>query len=74
MWRGILDYLRSDNGTLPDELLNLDVFDALREANVLTERWRREYNISSSDCGWACAQWPARGLGGFHGNTLRDTC
>ena len=26
------------------ELLNVEVFDTLWEAKVLTERWRREYN------------------------------
>ncbi len=32
------------NGTLRDELLNGEVFFTLREAKVLIERWRREYN------------------------------
>ena len=37
-------YVESVNGKLRDELLNVEVFDTLREAKVLTERWRREYN------------------------------
>ncbi len=37
-------YLESFIGKLRDELLNGEIFDALLEARVLTERWRREYN------------------------------
>ena len=37
-------YLESFNGKLRDELLNVEIFDALREAQVLVERWRRHYN------------------------------
>ena len=37
-------YVESFNGKLRDELLNREVFETLREAQVLTERWRREYN------------------------------
>jgi len=29
---------------LRDELLNGEIFDTLTEAQVLTERWRQEYN------------------------------
>ena len=35
--------MESFNGKLRDELLNREVFETLREAQVLTERWRREY-------------------------------
>ena len=38
--------MESFNGKLRDELLNREVFEALREAQVLIERWRREYNQS----------------------------
>ena len=38
------DYVESFNGKLRDELLNREVFETLREAQLLTERWRREYN------------------------------
>ena len=37
-------YIESFNGKLRDELLNAELFDTLREAQVLVERWRREYN------------------------------
>jgi len=37
-------YNESFNGNLRDELLNGELFDTLLEAQVLVERWRREYN------------------------------
>ena len=37
-------YIESFNGKLRDELLNLEVFTTLTEAEVLIEQWRREYN------------------------------
>lgn len=37
-------YIESFNGKLRDELLNGEIFDTLTEAQVLTERWRQEYN------------------------------
>ena len=37
-------YVENFNGKLRDELLNREVFETLREAPVLIERWRREYN------------------------------
>ena len=37
-------YLESFNGKLRDELLNAEIFDTLREAQVLVARWRRQYN------------------------------
>jgi transposase InsO family protein len=37
-------YVESFNGKLRDELLNGEIFDTLREAKVLVERWRFEYN------------------------------
>lgn len=37
-------YIESFNGKLRDELLNLEIFDTLKEAQVLIERWRRHYN------------------------------
>ena len=36
--------VESFTGKLRDELLNREVFETLREAQVLTKRWRREYN------------------------------
>jgi putative transposase len=37
-------YVESFHGKLRDELLNREIFDTLREAQVLIEQWRREYN------------------------------
>ena len=36
--------MESFNGKLRDELLNGEVFNTLREAQVLIEGWRRHYN------------------------------
>ena len=36
--------MESFNGKLRDELLRGEVFNSLREAQVLIERWRRHYN------------------------------
>jgi len=37
-------YCESFNGKLRDELLEREIFYTLREAQVLIERWRKEYN------------------------------
>jgi transposase InsO family protein len=37
-------YVESFNGKLRDELLNGEIFYTLKEAKVLIERWRRQYN------------------------------
>ncbi len=37
-------YVESLNGKLRDELLSGEVFYALKEAQILIEHWRREYN------------------------------
>ena len=37
-------YIESFNGKLRDELLNLEIFDTLKEAQVLSEWWRKSYN------------------------------
>jgi len=37
-------YNESFNGKLRDELLNREIFTSLREARVLVEQWRTEYN------------------------------
>lgn len=37
-------YVESFHGKFRDELLRGELFDTLWEAQVLTERWRREYN------------------------------
>src|SRR4051794_29971080 len=37
-------YCEAFNGKLRDELLNGEVFNTLREAQVLIEEWRQHYN------------------------------
>ena len=37
-------YVESFNGKFRDEFLNGEIFYTLREAKVLIEGWRREYN------------------------------
>ncbi len=37
-------YCKSFNGKLGDELLKREIFYSLKEVQVLTEQWRREYN------------------------------
>ena len=37
-------YVESFNGKLRDELLNREILYTLREAKVLVEQWRQEYN------------------------------
>ena len=37
-------YNESFNGKLRDELLNGEIFYSLKEVEILTEQWRREYN------------------------------
>ena len=37
-------YCESFNGKLRDEFLNGEIFSSLKEAQILTERWRVEYN------------------------------
>jgi transposase InsO family protein len=37
-------YVESFNGKPRDELLNVEIFNSLREAQVLIESWRRRYN------------------------------
>ena len=47
-------YCESFNGKLRDELLNTEIFDTLREAQVLIEGWRHHYNTvrPHSSLGW----------------------
>jgi len=37
-------YVESFNGKMRDELLNREIFYTLQEAQILIERWRKEYN------------------------------
>jgi putative transposase len=38
-------YNESFNGKLRDEVLNREIFYSLKEAQVIIERWRQEYNV-----------------------------
>ena len=38
-------FIESFNGKLRDQLLNMELFDTLLEARVLTERWRRHDKV-----------------------------
>jgi len=44
-------YIESFNGKLRDELLDGEIFDTLREAQVLVRRWRKHYNAEA--CGFS---------------------
>ena len=37
-------YIESFNGKLRDELLDREIFATLKEAKILIEQWRKEYN------------------------------
>jgi putative transposase len=37
-------YIESFNGKLRDELLDREIFTTLKEAKILIEQWRKEYN------------------------------
>ena len=39
-----IPYVESFNGKLHDELLNGEIFYTLKEAKVVIERWRQEFN------------------------------
>ena len=53
-------YVESFNGKLRDELLNGEVFNTLREAQVLIEERRRHYNGSGCTHRWGIARPPQR--------------
>ena len=63
-------YVESFNGKFRDELLNGEIFYTLREAQVIIERWRREYNTfrPHSSLGYRppapeTVPWPGSGNG-----------
>ena len=43
-------YVESFNGTLRDELLDREIFYTLTKAQILIERWRRQYNTVRPHC------------------------
>ncbi len=54
-------YVESFNGKLRDELLDMEIFETLKEAQGLVERWRREYNHRRSHSTLtyrSAARWP----------------
>jgi transposase InsO family protein len=55
-------YVESFNGKLRDELLSVEIFNSLREAQILIESWRRHYNTmrphSALGYGSKCASEP----------------
>jgi hypothetical protein len=58
-------YIESLNGKLRDELLNVEIFTTLFEAQVLIEIWRKDYNqiFSATQIGSAmrtCLFYPYR--------------
>ncbi len=58
-------YNESFNGKLRDELLNGEIFYSLKEVEILTERWRQEYNTIRPQ--------PAAGTGDSKAETGRRT-
>ena len=44
-------YCESFNGKLRDEFLNGEIFYSLKEAQILTERWRVEFNTERPHSG-----------------------
>jgi transposase InsO family protein len=47
-------YVESFNARLRDELLNGEVFHTVAEARVLTERWRRHYDVQRPHSSLGC--------------------
>ena len=45
-------YIESFNARLRDELLNGEIFHALREAQIVIESWRRHYNTITASIGY----------------------
>lgn len=60
-------YIESFNGKLRDELLNGELFYTLHEAQVLVERWRRQYNTQRPHSAGVSATGPREP----HGHTDR---
>ena len=43
-------YVESFNARLRDELLKGEIFYSLREAQIVVESWRRQYDAASPTC------------------------
>ena len=53
-------YCKSFNGKLRDECLNGEIFYSLKEAQIVIEQWREEYNTPETALG-AGLQAPSAG-------------
>ena len=63
-------YCESFNGKMRDECLNGEIFYSLKEAQIVIEKWRVEYNTQDRTRRWAIGRrrrrqsWPSkRGMG-----------
>ncbi len=56
--------VESFNGKFRDELLNGEIFYTLKEAQVIIERWRREYNTFPPTAPWAIGLRPPKRCSG----------
>jgi transposase InsO family protein len=65
-------YNESFNGKLRDELLNCEIFYSLKEAQILTERWRREYNTIRPHSSLTGHRRLRRSCPGFNWLQIRD--
>ena len=45
-------YIESFNGKMRDELLNGEIFYSLKEAQIVIEMWRKEYNTIRPHSAW----------------------
>ena len=48
------------NGKLRDECLNGEIFYSLKEAQIVIEQWRKEYNTDDRTARWATGRLPPR--------------
>jgi len=67
-------YVESFNGKLWDELLNVELFDTLREAQVLVERWRKRYNTVRPRSALGCRPAPEARQPSLEGCMTATSC
>jgi len=65
-------YCESFNGKLRDECLNGEIFYSLKEAQVVIEQWRREYNTRRTRSSRAACWLRGRSAERTKGQTERD--
>ena len=56
--------MESFNGRVRDELLNIEEFASLLEAQVVVESWRTEYNTYRPSHPWVTSPRPSTGQDG----------